>query len=741
MFRAIFSTLLLLLSSWSTAQDTALLRFVVTGLPAGLEAKILLSGPPSRPVAIPRSGNVRLLPPGEYLLEISPVQDQTRTLVAQPNQRRFSLKAGDDQTIEVAYFWPASLSLGVTGLPQEGRARVQLRGTTPQPAEAEVPGQLSGLPPGRYELVPQSVVVSGIQYLPERKSIEVKLEGGQNYPVELRYLPAPGRLKVEVAGLPAGVAAPLTLIRSDGYTSKLTATTTATFLELPPGNYTLEAALLPSFLDPQPGSQKVQIASGQESTLRISYLPSTAQLVVRPQGLPQGLATQLALTGPSGTRRLSPIAAQTFDLPPGEYRLEAPILYFRNGAYGTTPASQTITLAPRAQVRLDLNYLALPMASLRLELKGMDSAATVPAKLTGPTGLPLALALEPSQTLNDLLPGLYTLEPDRDGQPGTEFDPQKLTLEAGKTLELALEGRPTPLSLVEGYATVRHANTVHAVALSPNGQRLMTGGADNMARLWDTAKGAAQGSLRHEHTVQSVAFSADASLMATGSHDGLARVWNTQTGQPLYAVRHQEAVWQVAFSPDGSRMATASYDKTVRLWNAQTGQAILILRHPEAVVGVAYSPDGQFLASGGADGILRVFEAKSGKTIFEQKVGSGILSLSFSPSGRLLAAGTIAGKIPVWDWNATRLAYTLTQGGSVYAVAFSPQGNLLVTGGSDNHARIWQASTGAPLATLPHPKAVSSLAFSSDTRLLATGCADDAARLWKLSFGTTNPPR
>src|SRR6266702_2841873 len=60
--------------------------------------------------------------------------------------------------------------------------------------------------------------------------------------------------------------------------------------------------------------------------------------------------------------------------------------------------------------------------------------------------------------------------------------------------------------------------------------------------------------------VNSIALSPDGQRIISGSDDGTIRVWNATTGEKEASqfTRHTDSVWSVAFSPDGQRIVSGS---------------------------------------------------------------------------------------------------------------------------------------------------------------------------------------
>src|ERR1700727_2866570 len=83
----------------------------------------------------------------------------------------------------------------------------------------------------------------------------------------------------------------------------------------------------------------------------------------------------------------------------------------------------------------------------------------------------------------------------------------------------------------------------------------------------------------HTSAVNSLAISPDGQRILSGSNDSTIRIWNAISGAevlpPLHG--HNGRVFSVAFSPDGTHISSGSRDKTVRVWDATSGFMIFTL--------------------------------------------------------------------------------------------------------------------------------------------------------------------
>ncbi len=118
--------------------------------------------------------------------------------------------------------------------------------------------------------------------------------------------------------------------------------------------------------------------------------------------------------------------------------------------------------------------------------------------------------------------------------------------------------------------------------------------------------------------IYALAFSPDGRLLVSGGTDRTLRVWDVTTWRLIATMDgHTDEIFAAIFSPDGRRIVSGGRDRVIRIWSTETFEALTTLYgHTSLVYCLAFSADGQILASGGGDATVRLWDTKPYRSHF-----------------------------------------------------------------------------------------------------------------------------
>jgi WD40 repeat protein/serine/threonine protein kinase len=356
---------------------------------------------------------------------------------------------------------------------------------------------------------------------------------------------------------------------------------------------------------------------------------------------------------------------------------------------------------------------------------------------------------------------------------------------------------PAELIGVLGDPRFRIPGRPHYPAFSPDGASLVVPSGEDF-RLFDVASGACR-KVFHPAAgrANALAISPDGALLATGGGDGIINLWDVKTGNKLRSMhRHRGSIYALAFAPGGHVLASVSNDGAVRVWDVAQGQQLYVpqARSNDERHGVAFSSDGQWLVAGCRDGKVHVWETGAyalKHTLVHRRDGSE-MGVALSPDGKVLATGSKT-CLKLWDASAlgspsVRLLHT--DDALANWLAFNPDSSVLFTGPrhanvtensitsrdvatgkelgsvtldiaggwacyalspdgktvaalakSERVLQLFDSQTGEPRTSqVGHRQEVRDIVFSPDGRYLASGGHDRTARIWDLAAGKQRVP-
>ncbi len=332
-----------------------------------------------------------------------------------------------------------------------------------------------------------------------------------------------------------------------------------------------------------------------------------------------------------------------------------------------------------------------------------------------------------------------------------------------------------------------HPSFTFGLAFSPDGNVLVTGGHDQVIKVWDVTSltnrlSAAQSPepikrlrghpatelpgrlppqggpqpikrLRGHHAmIHGLSFAPDGRSVVTASKDGTAKFWNPFQAEESDTLPNSERLaW---FSPDGARLITLNGDGRLHRWNTRNREDIGMIGpdlHDPRVKGWTISDHGERLAVGRENGGIEIWNLKTGqldKSFPHASTKIGRLAfighLAFSRDAILLAAASErpAGAdgaadhatLRIWDTASSAIVGTYTN--AFGPLAFSSDRRRLVSTRLDGSVVVWDLASGRSVAEIEENFTwIGALALSPDDRLLATGSEEPVVNLCDMATG------
>jgi WD40 repeat protein len=321
---------------------------------------------------------------------------------------------------------------------------------------------------------------------------------------------------------------------------------------------------------------------------------------------------------------------------------------------------------------------------------------------------------------------------------GVAFSP-----DGRRLLSVSLDGRTGvwDMSTARGTLSVSHFGGARALAWSPDGRTVASGGVDQAVRLFN-----GDGKLLRTFSflgsiIDSVAFSADSrSLLFTRSgQPGLPHcsLIDLTTGRERLRYRgHENTVMDGAFSPDGTLAATADALGEIHLWRTATGALVHRLAGRGKVgFSTGWSKDGQTVAWGST------FRSNllTGLSPLQRTFRVTDLELGPAPTGEFRRAQTVRGDTyltALGPWvgvmRGTHLVAKLTttlDHDQVRCGTFLPGDRVAI--GANYGLYLYDTRTAKALRIFQgHTGVVTAVSPSFDDRYLLSTSNDQTLRVW-----------
>uniref|UniRef100_A0A4W5R6W2 PWP2 small subunit processome component n=1 Tax=Hucho hucho TaxID=62062 RepID=A0A4W5R6W2_9TELE len=200
-----------------------------------------------------------------------------------------------------------------------------------------------------------------------------------------------------------------------------------------------------------------------------------------------------------------------------------------------------------------------------------------------------------------------------------------------------------------------HFNNMAALAYSPDGQYIATGGDDGKVKVWNTTSGLCFVTFtEHTSSVTNVTFTSRGFVIVSASLDGTVRAFDLHRYRNFrtFTSPRPAQFSSLAVDPSGDLVSAGAQDSfEVFIWSMQTGRLLEVLGGHEGPVScLSFSPVQSILASASWDKTVRLWDMMdSWQTKETLRLTSDGLAVSYRPDGQELAVATLDGEISFWN--------------------------------------------------------------------------------------------
>ena len=389
---------------------------LTVNVPSGVNADVSVTGPNGYSHAVTATATLTGLADGSYTVTAASVTSGGTTYDPTPASQTVSLSGGNTGTATVTYQpqGTGSLTVTVSGLPTGATGDVSVTGPNGFSRSVQNTETLTGLAPGTYTVTPNALTIDLVYWQGTANPGSVSVTAGATATSDVTYQALYGFLTVDIAGVPSGHTAAVSVTGPGGY--QQTVTTTTTLNGLNPGSYTVTA---PDITDQASGDvyaasvvgSPADVKAGVSNTVTVSvtYARITDHLAIDSSGLPGGVGPDISVNGPGGYTATvtSPGTTTLTGLGDGTYALTAASVTSGTTTYAPSPTSKSVTLSG-ADGSASFTYSAqATTGDLTIHVSGLLNGTAGSVDITGPNGY--STNVTGTTTLSGVASGTYTL--------------------------------------------------------------------------------------------------------------------------------------------------------------------------------------------------------------------------------------------------------------------------------------------------------------------------------------------
>ena len=279
-------------------------------------------------------------------------------------------------------------------------------------------------------------------------------------------------------------------------------------------------------------------------------------------------------------------------------------------------------------------------------------------------------------------------------------------------------------------------NSVNSIALTSDGTKVISA-LDAQIKIYDLNQFKTMNIIKSEKAINALIITPDEKMIVTGGDDNLLRVWDLQTMKQITTLEgHSKQILALKVFSNGRYIVSGSADNTIRIWDLiDQHQAIKVLRGcSNSVTSLELFSNDNKIISGCFDNIVRLWDLKTYSLIDTFKFHEGpVTTICVTSDENLYISGSKDKTIAVVKINEKYLFHQLRGHLDSISCLIIIDNIKLISGSSDRTMRIWDLSKGTTIRVLKsHRAPVSTLLAHVNHSRMFSAAADGSLHMWDL---------
>ncbi|XP_031636006.1 protein groucho isoform X2 [Contarinia nasturtii] len=219
----------------------------------------------------------------------------------------------------------------------------------------------------------------------------------------------------------------------------------------------------------------------------------------------------------------------------------------------------------------------------------------------------------------------------------------------GEASNLSIWDLASPTPRIKAELT-SSAPACYALAISPDSKVCFSCCSDGHIAVWDLHNQALVRQFQgHTDGASCIDISPDGNRLWTGGLDNTVRSWDLREGRQLQQHDFSSQIFSLGYCPTGDWLAVGMENSHVEVLHANKPDKYQLLLHESCVLSLRFATCGKWFVSTGKDNLLNAWRTPYGASIFQSKETSSVLSCDISADDKYIVTGSGDKKATVYE--------------------------------------------------------------------------------------------